>query len=104
MVNLLRRQTQHVTALAEARSLSGERLAEIVEMRKNYQKRVRSLIEAAQKSGHLRTDVAAKYLGLMLEGLLDRTVVWYRKNDALSPAELSETFCKLFISGAARRG
>lgn len=104
MVNLLRRQTQHVTALAEARSLSAERLAEIVEMRKNYQKRVRSLIEAGQKSGRLRTDIAAKYLGLILEGLLDRTVVWYRKDDALSPAELSETFCKLFIAGAARRG
>ena len=104
MVNLLRHQTQHATALAEARALSGERLAEIVEMRKNYQKRVRSLIEAGQKAGRLRTDIAAKYLGLMLEGLLDRTVVWYRKNDALSPAELSETFCKLFIAGAARRG
>lgn len=104
MVNLLRRQTQHATALAEVRALSGERLAEIVEMRKNYQKRVRWLIEAGQKSGRLRTDVAAKYLGLMLEGLLDRTVVWYRKNDALSPEELSEAFCNLFVAGAGYRG
>jgi len=102
LIHLLRRQTQHATALAEARALSGERLAEVVEMRKTYQKRVRSLIEAGQRSGHLRTDVAAKYLGLILEGLLDRTLVWYRKNGDLSPEVFSKTFCTLFILGARR--
>lgn len=103
LINLLHNQTQHATALAEARALSGERLAEIVGMRKTYQKRVRSLIEAGQRSGHLRTDVPAKYLGLILEGLLDRTVVWYQKGDALNPAEFADGFCKLFISGTKFR-
>jgi len=103
LINLLHNQRQHATALAEARALSGERLAEIVGMRKTYQKRVRSLIEAGQRSGHLRTDVPAKYLGLILEGLLDRTVIWYQKGDALNPAEFADSFCKLFISGAKFR-
>lgn len=103
LTSLLRHQTQHATALAEARALSGDRLAEIVGMRKAYQRRIRSLIEAGQKDGRLRTDMAAKYLGLMLEGLLDRTVVWYQKSDALSPGELADSFGKLFITGATFR-
>lgn len=103
LISLLRDQTQHATALAEARALSPERLAEILGMRKAYQRRIRTLIEAGQKSGQLRTDVAAKYLGLMLEGMLDRTVVWYRKSGELKPAELAEDFSKLFIAGAGSR-
>ena len=103
LTSLLRHQTQHATALAEVRALSADRLAEIVGMRKEYQRRVRSLIESGQKSGRLRTDIAAKYLGLMLEGLLDRTVVWYRKSGDLSPESFAETFRNLFIAGAKLR-
>ena len=99
LVSLLRDQTQHATSLAEARALSGERLAEIVAMRKTYQRRIRSLIAAGQKAGRLRTDIEAKYLGMMLEGLLDRTVIWYRRSGELKPVELAETFCTLFFSG-----
>lgn len=103
LVSLLRDQTQHATSLAEARALSGERLAEIVAMRKTYQRRIRSLIAAGQKAGRLRTDIEAKYLGMMLEGLLDRTVIWYRRSGELKPVELAETFCHLFVSGAQSR-
>jgi GntR family transcriptional regulator of vanillate catabolism len=103
IVSLLRDQTQHRTALAEARFASPERLAEIIRMRKSYQTRVRSLIEAGQKAGRIRTDIAAKYLGLMLEGLLDRTVIWYRRSGELSPVELAATFCDLFLTGAQAR-
>ena len=103
IASLLRDQTQHATSLAEARSLTPERLAEIVKMRKAYQARTRSLIEAGQKAGCIRTDIAAKYLGLILEGLLDRSVVWYRRKGELSPAELGAALCSIFISGAQRR-
>ena len=40
-MSLLRDQTQHATALAEVRSLSPERLAEIVSLRKTYQTGIR---------------------------------------------------------------
>jgi AcrR family transcriptional regulator len=103
IVSLLRDQTQHATALAEARSASPERLTEIVRMRKSYQTRIRSLIEAGQKAGRIRGDIAAKYLGLMLEGLLDRTVIWYRRSGDLSAAEIAAIFCNLFLTGARRR-
>jgi GntR family transcriptional regulator of vanillate catabolism len=100
VASLLRDQTQHATALAEARALSPARLAEIVGMRKVYQSRIRSLIEAGQKAGSIRTDTPSKYLGLILEGLLDRTVVWYRRGGELNAAEMGATLCKLFVCGA----
>jgi AcrR family transcriptional regulator/DNA-binding GntR family transcriptional regulator len=103
LISLLRDQTQHATSLAEARALSPERLAEIVSMRKAYQARMRAVIEAGQKAGSIRTDVAPKYLGLALEGLLDRTIVWYRRSGEFSPAQIGSTLCSLFLLGARRR-
>lgn len=103
VVSLLRDQTQHATALAEARALSPERLSEIVTMRKTYQARMRSVVEAGQKAGFIRRDIAPKYLGLFLEGLLDRSVVWYRRNGELNPVQIGEALCSLFILGARQR-
>ena len=103
VVSLLRDQTQHATSLAEARALSPERLAEIVSMRKAYQARARSVLEAGQRAGSIRKDISSKYLGMMLEGLLDRTVVWFKRNGELSPSELGATLCRLFLEGAQYR-
>jgi len=103
VVSLLRDQTQHATALAEARALSPERLAEIVRMRKAYQTRARSVLEAGQRAGSIRKDISPKYLGMMLEGLLDRTVVWFKRNGELSPSELGATLCRIFLEGVQQR-
>jgi TetR/AcrR family transcriptional regulator, cholesterol catabolism regulator len=99
-ISLLRDQTQHATALAEARALSPERLAEIVSMRKGYQNRVRRLIEAGQKAGTVRRDIEPRYLASMLQGLLERTVLWYRKSGAIRPDELAGYFAGTFLFGA----
>ena len=101
-VSLLRDQTQHATALAEVRTLSPGRLAEIVSMRKAYQQRIRRIIEGAQKSGHLRTDAQPRYLASLLQGLLDRAVEWYQKGGMLRPAELSGHFCDIYLFGARK--
>jgi AcrR family transcriptional regulator len=103
VVSLLRDQTQHATSLAEARALSPERLAEIVSMRKAYQANARSVLEAGQRAGSIRGDISSKYLGMMLEGLLDRTVVWFKRNGDLSPSELGAILCRLFLEGAQHR-
>jgi DNA-binding GntR family transcriptional regulator/AcrR family transcriptional regulator len=103
VASLLRDQTQHATSLAEARALSPDRLAEIVKMGKAYRSRIRSLIEAGQKAGCFRTDIAPKYLGQMLEGLLDHTVVWFRRSGEFSPSEWGVILCKLFVAGVQRR-
>jgi DNA-binding GntR family transcriptional regulator/AcrR family transcriptional regulator len=99
-ISLLRDQTQHATALAEVRALSPERLAEIVSMRKGHQNRVRGLIQAGQKAGVIRKDIEARYLASMLQGLLERTVVWYRKGGGIPPSELAGYFAETFLFGA----
>jgi DNA-binding GntR family transcriptional regulator/AcrR family transcriptional regulator len=100
--SLLRDQTQHATVLAEVRALSPGRLAEIIEMRKNYQTGLRRIIEAGQKNKSIRADVEPRYLACMLQGLLDRTVEWYRKSGSLAPAELADSLCEIFLFGAGR--
>jgi len=72
-------------------------------MRKAYQARARSVLEAGQRAGYIRTDISCKYLGMMLEGLLDRTVVWFKRNGELSPSELGATLCRVFLEGAQHR-
>jgi DNA-binding GntR family transcriptional regulator/AcrR family transcriptional regulator len=103
-MSLLRDQTQHATSLAEVRALSPERLAEIVGARRSYQAGIRRVIEAGQKNGSIRADVEARYLASMLRGLLDRTVEWYQKGGSLSPAELAECFCDIYLFGAQKAG
>ena len=99
-ISLLRDQTQHATALAEARALSPERMAEIVSMRRGYQNRVRRLIEAGQKAGTIRQDIEPRYLASMLQGLLERTVLWYRKGGGIRPEELAGYFAETYLFGA----
>jgi AcrR family transcriptional regulator len=101
-MSLLRDQTQHATSLAAVRALSPERLAEIVSVRRSYQTEIRRVIEAGQKNGSIRADVEPRYLASMLRGLLDRTVEWYQKGGALSPAELAECFCDIYLYGAQK--
>jgi DNA-binding GntR family transcriptional regulator/AcrR family transcriptional regulator len=99
-LSLLRDQTQHATALAEVRALSSGRLAEIISMRKGYQNRVRGLIESGQKTGVVRRDIESRYLASMLQGLLERTVVWYRKGGGIPPGELAGYFAETYLFGA----
>ncbi len=99
-MSLLRDQTQHATALAEVRALSSGRLAEIVSMRKAYQHRIRQIIQAAQKSGFIRTDADPRYLASMLQGLLDRVVEWYQKGGSAGPAEFAGYLCDIYLFGA----
>jgi DNA-binding GntR family transcriptional regulator/AcrR family transcriptional regulator len=101
-MSLLRDQTQHATSLAEVRALSPERLAEIVSMRRSYQTEIRRVIEAGQKNGSIRADVEPRHLASMLRGLLDRTVEWYQKGGALSPAELAGCFSDIYLFGAQK--
>jgi len=101
-MSLLRDQTQHATSLAEVRALSPERLAEIVSLRKTYQTGIRRIIEAGQKNGSIRGDVEPRYLASMLRGLLDRTVEWYQKGGSLTPAELADFFCDIYLFGARK--
>jgi AcrR family transcriptional regulator len=99
--SMLRDQARHSAALSEMHALSAVRRAEVVALRDDYENLVRSVLQDAQKAGVLRDDVPVKYLCLGLLGLLNRVVVWFRRNGRLSPSQLGEVFARIYLTGAA---
>jgi len=100
--SMLREQDRHSATLSEMRSLSKERLADVIALRDAYEELVRSVLQEAQDAGALRDDIPVKYLCLILLGLVNRVEVWYRPNGALAPAELGEILAAIFLTGAVR--
>lgn len=101
VTSLLRHQDQHAASLLEARALSGDHQTDVRLLRDAHESAVRQVLEAGQKAGALRADIPAKYLGLLLFSLTNRTMLWYRPDGPLSPGELGEMFATVFLSGAA---
>ena len=82
-------------------SLSTERLDEVTALRDTYESLVRSVLDEARTAGVLREDVPVKYLCLALLGLLNRVLVWFRRNGALSPGQIGVLFATIYLTGAA---
>jgi AcrR family transcriptional regulator len=98
MQSLLRDQMEFV-AVGEMHFLSGERLTEVIGLRDAYEDLVRSVLRDGRKAGVLRDDISAKYLCLILLGLLNRTELWYRRDGGLAPDELALVFESIFLNG-----
>jgi TetR/AcrR family transcriptional regulator, cholesterol catabolism regulator len=101
--SMLRDIEEHTTTLAEMHALSTERRNQVFALRDRYEHLVQGLLEAGQKSGAIRADIEAKYLRLILLGLLNRVVVWYRRSGTLSSRDLGLILANIFLSGAAAR-
>ena len=99
--SMLRDQDQHTVTLSEMRSLSEERLTQVISLRDAYEDLVRSVLEQAQGAGVLRQDIPVKYLSLHLLGMMNRVEVWYRPNRALTPTQIGHLLGIIFLSGAA---
>ncbi|GAA1686614.1 TetR/AcrR family transcriptional regulator [Microbacterium lacus] len=91
------------TMLTDMRSLSGDRLNEVVQLRDSYQNWTESLVREAQESGDLREDVPAPHLTLALFNLLNWTMFWYRADGDLAPSQVSELLTTMFLDGASHR-
>ena len=100
--SLLNNRAQHATALAESSSLSPTRRSEVVALQTAYGDLVRKELSDAQQAGILRNDIDPRYLGRLFQGLLNRTLVWYRPSGALRSEQLAQLLLDLFLSGAAR--
>jgi AcrR family transcriptional regulator len=96
-------QDKHSTMLTELRALSGERRAEIVALRDNYEEIVRSVLAGAQRAGELRDDIPVKHLSLSLLNLLNWAIFWFQRDGDLSPDQLADVFTNIFLSGVARK-
>jgi AcrR family transcriptional regulator len=102
--SMLRDEEEHTTTLAEMRSLSRDRLAQVLALRDAYEDLVRSVFEEAQRAGALRDDIDVKYLCLSVLGLMNRILVWYRRRGPLSPGQLGRLLAVIFLTGAAAQG
>ncbi|HZI75546.1 MAG TPA: TetR/AcrR family transcriptional regulator, partial [Gemmatimonadales bacterium] len=101
--SLLRDEAEHSSAFTEMHALSEQRFREIMELRDTYERRVRAVLQEAQDAGVLRRDISAKYLSLALLGIMNRVMVWYRRDGALTPAQIGRLMGGLFLSGAASK-
>lgn len=104
--SLLRDEDKHSTTFAEMHFLSKDilskdRLDQVLKLRDDYEDLVRSVLKEAQDAGVLRNDVEAKYLCLIVLGLMNRVMVWYRRGGPLSPNQVGRLFAVIFLSGAA---
>jgi AcrR family transcriptional regulator len=101
---MLREKEKHATMLTELDALTGDRRAEVVALRDDYDRLVRGVLEDAQRAGVLSKDMTAKELELCLMNLLNGTIFWYREDGGRAPDQLVELFERMFLGGAGVRG
>jgi len=100
LTTLLQHQVRHVTMLTQLRALSERHRDEVLGLRKKYANLVRSILEDAQAARTIRTDIPSKYLYLALLNVLNRAVVWFRRDQGLTADELAGLFSPIFLDGA----
>jgi len=99
--SLLRDEAAHSTTFTEMHALSEKRFEQVMQLRDGYEHMVRAELQKAQESGVLRQDIEAKYLSLVLLGITNRVMVWYRRGGPLSPGQVGRLLGVLFLEGAA---
>lgn len=87
------------TMLTDMRSLSGERLTEVVRLRDKYERWIEGLIAEGQEAGVVRTTQSARHLTLGLLNLLNWTMFWYRPDGNFSPSEVADLLGSIFFDG-----
>jgi len=91
------------TMLTDMRSLSGERLEHVLQLRDTYERWTEQLIRNAQKAGEIRKDIKSRQLTLLLFNLLNWTMFWYRADGGLDPDQVADLITTLFLDGAIPR-
>ena len=91
------------TMLTDMRSLSGERLKHVLQLRDRYERWTDRLIADAQEAGELRADISSRHLTLLLFNLLNWTMFWYRPDGGLVAAQVAELITTIFLDGAIPR-
>jgi TetR/AcrR family transcriptional regulator, cholesterol catabolism regulator len=101
VISLLHHQNWYAAANDELHALSPERREEIVALRDEYELLLRKTLEEAQAAGILRADIPAKFLGLVLLGMINLIYPWYQPEIDLTPMELGSLLADLFMTGIA---
>lgn len=95
----------------ESESLTGAHLNDIRRLKRDYVKRLQTLIEKLDARGRLR-DVDPRLAALSLFGMMNWVYTWYHSVDhgiaesesAAGAPELIETMCDIFLRGVLKPG
>ncbi|MFI8974471.1 TetR/AcrR family transcriptional regulator [Nocardia asteroides] len=85
--------------LRDADALTGERAAELQQLRDRLQRHWQAVIDAGHAAGMLRTADHIVTNGLL--GMLNSLGFWYRERGTRSPAEIAEILTDTVLSGLA---
>mgnify|MGYP001430241127 CR=1 FL=1 len=87
------------TMLTDMRSLSGERLKQVVALRDQYDRWAEELIAEGQRAGVVSTAHSAQHLTLGLFNMLNWTMFWFRADGDLTPEQVAELLGSIYFDG-----
>jgi TetR/AcrR family transcriptional regulator, cholesterol catabolism regulator len=90
----------YLTTLAEVKSLGPRSRREVDQKRAEYWNLMASVIENAQSSGHLRSDIPTEHLMLVLRNQLSWTIFWFNEDGELTIDEFAALANRIFVEGA----
>ena len=93
--HVLRRHSTHVSNL-ELRSLTPDRLTQILRMRSAYEKHLRQIVRDGVESGDFRvedTQLTAMAIIQMITGV----IVWFRPDERLSVDQVTDTYLQMTL-------
>jgi AcrR family transcriptional regulator len=95
--------TRNVTKMAvfyhDYRSLSEERLVEILERRGFYERYLRDLIGEAQAEGSVDPDLNPKLAAFTLFGMMNWVYHWYRASGSWTPPQIGAQVAAMAVDG-----
>ncbi|HVU72598.1 MAG TPA: TetR/AcrR family transcriptional regulator [Mycobacteriales bacterium] len=99
LIDIITRFPDHVWVfLHEFPALTGERAETFRERRREYEKRVETVISAGVKAGEFRK-VDPRLTTLAWLGMHNYTYLWWRGDRKLSPRDIAQRFADIFIDG-----
>lgn len=78
--------------------LTGERLEQVAERRRGYDKTFRELIAAAQSRGEIDTELSPKYATFYILAAVNSVPAWYRADGPDSAQTIAETYADLTVA------
>ena len=100
-IEVLCADQESVTLLLRLRGNSELELRAL-QRRRELTRRVIPLIDAAQASGEIRTDLDTGVLTRLMFGTVNSVIEWYEAGGRLSPEEIARHAVVLLFSGAAQ--
>jgi TetR/AcrR family transcriptional regulator, cholesterol catabolism regulator len=94
---LLSDRNWHATALVELRSLSPKQRAQVVDLRRRYERLIDdALLEVQHETGRWRgLDIRLVRMGLL--GMLNWTVFWFSPDGPETAESIAKSFCAVFM-------